>query len=196
MPYKELLGLLQALRGPNAGNAVSPGLFGQLPSLIPSSSAPSASTTEGRRADFASSTLRRIGGGLTLAPMVGALLNLFGAKERKGELPTLEPFELPAPIRVEAGLSSNGDIFQLSRGAGDQLRRTTPRMGRSQQADSGILAQSERSGQERPLQAGMVTVNVHAMDSQSFLDRKEDIARAVREAMLQSHSLNDVVSEL
>jgi hypothetical protein len=34
------------------------------------------------------------------------------------------------------------------------------------------------------------------MDSQSFLDRQDDIARAVREAMLHSNSLNDVVLEL
>ena len=36
-------------------------------------------------------------------------------------------------------------------------------------------------------------MNIQAMDSQSFLDRQDDIARAVREAMLHSNSLNDVV---
>src|SRR5262249_26105174 len=41
-----------------------------------------------------------------------------------------------------------------------------------------------------------VTVNVSAMDSQSFLDRSEDIARAVREAMLHMHPVNDLISEL
>lgn len=45
----------------------------------------------------------------------------------------------------------------------------------------------------RPVQ---VTVQVQAMDSRSFLDRSEDIARAVREAMLHSHALNDVINEL
>jgi hypothetical protein len=34
------------------------------------------------------------------------------------------------------------------------------------------------------------------MDSQSFLDHSQEIARAVREAMLNTSSLNDVVSEL
>jgi hypothetical protein len=41
-----------------------------------------------------------------------------------------------------------------------------------------------------------ITVNISAMDSKSFMDRSDDIARAVREAMLHSHSLNDVVNDL
>ncbi len=43
--------------------------------------------------------------------------------------------------------------------------------------------------------APQVTVNVQAMDSRSFLDHRDEIARAVREAMLNGHSLNDVVNE-
>jgi hypothetical protein len=38
-------------------------------------------------------------------------------------------------------------------------------------------------------------VQVQAMDSQSFLDHSGDIAMAVRQAMLQSSVLNDVVRE-
>jgi len=41
-----------------------------------------------------------------------------------------------------------------------------------------------------------VTVNVQAMDSRSFLDHSQDIAQAVREAILNMHSLNDVISDL
>lgn len=41
-----------------------------------------------------------------------------------------------------------------------------------------------------------VTIQVQAMDSQSFLDHSEDIANAVRQAMLNSNSLNDVVNDL
>ena len=41
-----------------------------------------------------------------------------------------------------------------------------------------------------------VTVNVHAMDSQSFLDRSSDIADAVRHAVLNLHPLNSVLAEL
>jgi hypothetical protein len=41
-----------------------------------------------------------------------------------------------------------------------------------------------------------ITVNVSAMDSRSFSDHSETIARAVREAMLNSGALTDVVTEL
>jgi hypothetical protein len=41
-----------------------------------------------------------------------------------------------------------------------------------------------------------VTVNISAMDSQSFLDRSTDIANAVREAMLNMHPINSVIANL
>jgi len=41
-----------------------------------------------------------------------------------------------------------------------------------------------------------VTVNVQAMDARSFLDRSGDIAMAVRDAMLNLNSINDVVNDL
>ena len=41
-----------------------------------------------------------------------------------------------------------------------------------------------------------ITVNVQAMDARSFLDRSSDIAAAVRHAMLNLNSINDVVSDL
>lgn len=44
--------------------------------------------------------------------------------------------------------------------------------------------------------APQVTVNVQAMDSRSFLDHSQDIAKAVRDAVLHMHSLNDVISDL
>jgi hypothetical protein len=43
---------------------------------------------------------------------------------------------------------------------------------------------------------GQIVVNVQAMDSRSFIDHSQEIAQAVREAMLNMHALNDVVSEL
>jgi hypothetical protein len=44
--------------------------------------------------------------------------------------------------------------------------------------------------------SNVVHVHVQAMDSQSFMDRSNEIANAVKSAMLNSHSLNDVVSEV
>lgn len=41
-----------------------------------------------------------------------------------------------------------------------------------------------------------VTVNVNALDSQSFLDHSDDIANAVREAMLNMHPINGVIASI
>ena len=52
---------------------------------------------------------------------------------------------------------------------------------------SGSSGTSSSSGNSQ------VTIQVQALDSQSFLDRSQDIALAVRQAMLQSTVLNDVI---
>ena len=45
-------------------------------------------------------------------------------------------------------------------------------------------------------QSPQITVNVHAMDSRSFLDHSNEIALAVRDAMLNLNAINDVVNDL
>jgi hypothetical protein len=44
--------------------------------------------------------------------------------------------------------------------------------------------------------APQITFNVQAMDARSFMDRSGDIAAAVRDAMLNLNSINDVVNDL
>lgn len=44
--------------------------------------------------------------------------------------------------------------------------------------------------------AQQITVTVNAIDSQSFIDHSDDIANAVREAMLNMHPINGVVTSL
>jgi len=134
----------------------------------------------------AASALKSIGSGLTLAPLVKGLLRLFGGGDDRRELPALEKFELPAPIRTEIGLSRNGESYVVDRGAGDRVRRVDDTV-------PGPLARPVAPPAPAP---APVTVNVQTMDSQSFMDRRDDIARAVREAMLHSHNVNDVVSEI
>jgi hypothetical protein len=41
-----------------------------------------------------------------------------------------------------------------------------------------------------------ILVQVQAMDSQSFMDHSQEIAQAVRQAMLNLNSLNDVIADL
>ncbi|MBM3725501.1 MAG: hypothetical protein FJW40_08765 [Acidobacteria bacterium] len=61
-----------------------------------------------------------------------------------------------------------------------------------------VGATPPRAAAPRPAAASVanITVQVQALDSRSFVDRRDDIARAVREAMLESHALNDVISEI
>jgi hypothetical protein len=44
-------------------------------------------------------------------------------------------------------------------------------------------------------QATPVQINISALDSQSILDRSDDIASAVRQAILNSNSLVDVIRD-
>jgi hypothetical protein len=52
------------------------------------------------------------------------------------------------------------------------------------------------AGSSQASAPAQVTVNVNAMDSQSFMDHSTDIANAVREAMLNMHPINGVVASL
>lgn len=61
-------------------------------------------------------------------------------------------------------------------------------------ANLNSAAPNASSSQAAPAQ--QVTVNVNAMDSQSFMDHSNDIANAVREAMLNMHPINGVVASL
>jgi hypothetical protein len=48
-----------------------------------------------------------------------------------------------------------------------------------------------------PAVAGpQISIQVNALDSRSFMDHSNEIAAAVRAAMLNMHSVNDVVSDL
>jgi len=113
--------------------------------------------------------------GLGLVPLGVAIAGLFRGGEKE-ETQTFERFELPAPIEVRA---SNSDNL-------------------TQRVPSGVSRQTEAAPAPAPAEArpAQVVVNVSAMDSQSFMDRSADIARAVREAMLNMHPLNDVIDEL
>ncbi|HEU0123420.1 MAG TPA: hypothetical protein VFQ91_23020 [Bryobacteraceae bacterium] len=198
MANDELITLLDNLQGSSSARGLNSSFLAQLPSFLTGASTTSSSAAQAQGqsqgAAIASSALRTIGGGLTLLPVVTGLLRLFGIGGKKEEPPPLEKFALPAPVRAEAGLSASGDTFLIDRGAGDSIRPlATP----APVGTGGSNANSAASTVNPAANSGAnITVNVQAMDSQSFLDRREDIARAVREAMLQSHSLNDIVSEL
>ena len=114
-----------------------------------------------------------LGGGLSLAPLISGLMSLFGGG---GSQTTIvpAPFRLPPPVQGDAGLTagSPGQAVPVSYGAGGQPR-----------------PQGSSPTQQ-------VNIQVSAMDSKSFLDHSDEIASAVKQALLNSNSLSDVISDL
>jgi hypothetical protein len=145
-------------------------------------SAQSSHSTAGSVASTASSVL---GGGLgLLSPIVSGIAKLFGAGESKpAPLPIYVP---PAPVQIDGALRSPGASGQ---GGNQSSPASTATPIQAPAAKESVAA-----AQNAP--APHITVNVSAMDSQSFMDRSADIASAVREAMLNLHPINDVVANL
>jgi hypothetical protein len=137
--------------------------------------AATASKTTEAGSGVANTILRTAGTMTGLGPIMTGLLKLFGSNEPE-PLPQLEKFSAPPPVSVEAALTRDGQYSAVRYAQG-----ATPQ---------------SVSGSTGATQVPTIQVNIQAMDSQSFLDRQDDIARAVREAMLHSNSLNDVVMEL
>jgi hypothetical protein len=135
------------------------------------------STTLAGEESSAGETILRTAAMMTgVGPIVAGLMKLFGSSDSE-PLPPLEKFQAPTAISVEAGLSASREF------------------GAVRYAQGGIADMGSGNKPSAP-QTQTIQVNIQAMDSQSFLDRQDDIARAVREAMLHSNSLNDVVLEL
>jgi hypothetical protein len=123
-----------------------------------------------------------LGGGLGLTSVVQGLFSLFGGGGQTTQ--PLVPFDLPSSIQYAAGLTGPGSAaVPVDYGQGGQVRSVDG----SSTGPSGATAIQS---------AATVHVNVSAMDSQSFLDHNDDIANAVRSAMLNSHPINDVISSL
>lgn len=111
-----------------------------------------------------------LGGGLSLMPLVSLFSGLFGGGESQQPAP-LTPYTLPPSLNLE----STTNYQPVSWG------------------ETGL---PRAAGGAAPSAAQQITVQVQAMDSQSFLDHSTDIAQAVRQAMLNMNSLNDLVTNL
>ena len=120
--------------------------------------------------------------GFGLAPLIGGLVSLFSGGERTTP-PPLVKYAMPAAID-----------FQAAQSTGESPIWTTTRAGMARSS----MQTGERNAWDRTANgaAPQITVNVQAMDARSFLDRSSDIALAVRDAMLNLNSINDVVNEL
>jgi len=128
------------------------------------------SSSGGGVSDVLSTASQFLGGGLSLMPMVSLFSSLLGGGQSQSPAP-LAPFSLPPSLNLEA-TTSGQDVSWGENG----LPRSAGGGG-------------SNAGQQ-------ITVQVQAMDSQSFLDHSDDIAQAVRQAMLNMNSINDVVTNL
>jgi hypothetical protein len=114
------------------------------------------------------------GGALSLSPILSGLLHLFGGGTSNTP-PPLVKFALPPSVAFQAA-NVNGpqtSAVDFSQGGGPRVTGSAP-----------------------PPASQQITIQVQAMDSRSFMDHSQDIASAVREAMLNMHALNDVISDL
>ena len=141
-----------------------------------------------------------LGGGLgLLSPLISGLTHLFGGGGAPVALPL---YTAPAPVSINAGITS-GSASGSASGYTSAAPPVTPLYvppvqdlrGATAQA-SGVSQPGAASGSGSAPQAPQITVNVNAMDSQSFMDRSSDIANAVREAMLNMHPINEVIASL
>jgi len=130
--------------------------------------------------------------GLGIVPLVSGLLGLFGGGSSTP--PPLERYVMPDRLYLTGADTASGignadyDQFGMPRLYGDLSSAMTT------QAGSNGLAGA--TGGTSAGASPQVNVTVQAMDSQSFLDHSSEIAQAVRQAMLNLSSINDVVNEL
>lgn len=119
-------------------------------------------------ASVASSVFGGFGLGL-LSPLISGISSLFGGgNSSPAPLPVYVP---PPPVSI------SGAVYPSASNAGTAAV-----------APSSNVSQANAGSQ--------ITVNVNAMDSKSFMDHSADIADAVREAMLNMHPINSVVTSL
>jgi len=124
----------------------------------------------GAASDVLSTAGQFLGGGLSLMPLVSLFSSLFGGGQSQQPAP-LAPFSLPPSLNLES-TTNNQDVTW---------------------GENGLPRSNGNSGSST---AQQITVQVQAMDSQSFLDHSDDIAQAVRQAMLNMNSINDVITNL
>jgi hypothetical protein len=120
------------------------------------------------------------GSGLGLIPLVSSLVDLFGGGSAAP--PTLTKYAAPAALNL-----SLADTPGANNGIS-----SFPGVAYGQNGLPQAAPQSQAPSSSGP----QISIQVNALDSQSFMDHSYEIAQAVRSAMLNMNSLNDVVSDL
>lgn len=112
-----------------------------------------------------------LGGGSILGPIANELIGLF--RNTSVAQPFLTPYIAPSAVQLETTLNA-GSTAPIPESP----------------------AQPSSAGSNAGSSGAQVQIQVNAIDSRSFLDHSDAIAEAVRQALLNSHSLGDVIAEL
>jgi hypothetical protein len=145
------------------------------------------SSAHGSGGSSAASTVGSIAGavfgsGLGLIPLISSIAGLFGGGS-SDSAPTLTKYAAPPSLNV--GLA---DTPGANNGISSFPGVVYGQNGLPQAPQSQSSTASSQSQQ--------ISIQVNAIDSQSFMDHSYEIAQAVRSAMLNMSSINDVVSDL
>jgi cell pole-organizing protein PopZ len=176
----------------------------QAPQTQTSAPAAAGNSTLGTVESIASTFLKS---GFGMVPMVSELLGLFGGGGSPAPAPLVK-YAMPAAINFEAADSGSGlsnadsDQWGMPRAYGAGAAGGSAPASSPATVAPGSTATPNNDGGKSiggsgaPSASPQITVNVQAMDARSFLDRSNDIAAAVRDAMLNLNSINDVVNDL
>jgi hypothetical protein len=126
--------------------------------------------------------------GLGVSPLVRGIMGLFGGGDTPAPAPLVK-YALPPAINFQAA-EVNGQIA-----SGDYDQTGMPR-GYAPATAATISPAAGGTATGPGVAAPQITVNVQAMDARSLMDRSNDIALAVRDAMLNLNAINDVVNDL
>jgi hypothetical protein len=157
-----------------------------------------AQSTGGTGSTIESALTTFLEGGLGIVPLVGSLIGLFGGGNSAP--PQLEKYQQPSSIDFVSADTPNGlaaadyDQLGMPRLADTVLPTSTAASssGASGSSAAGNGSSASQNGTTMP----QMTLNIQAMDAQSILDRSGEIAQAVRSAMLNMSTINDVISDL
>ncbi len=177
--------------------AMLAGVIAQVDELQSSNPAPLAATrtqTTTPSSSDSGSTLGSVAtsvleSGFGLAPLISGLVSLFSGGDTAAPAPLVK-YAMPAAADFQAA-ESQGQVTGM-----DYDQTGMPRSYAPVGASAGANGPSGSAGGAVGGGAPQITVNVQAMDARSFMDRSNDIALAVRDAMLNLNSINDVVNDL
>ncbi len=109
---------------------------------------------------------------LLLGPVWTTILGLFGGRDNE-QSRIFQRFEAPSAVSTSRSAQTSED------GRGQDIRRDS-------------FGMSANNVNATP----PVSISIQALDARSILDRSDDIAAALKHALLSNHNVNDGLSEL